>query len=195
MTETGDNNRGSMTSEFLNEETEAISAGSGGIESSYFQFTVEKLDGKNYREWAQSIKLIIDGKSKLGYLTGETKMPASTDTNLLRKWRSENDMLTAWLINSMKPSIGKTYLFLPTAKDVWEAVKETYSDSENAAQIFEIKSKLWQTKQGERDVIDYYLEMTALWQDLDLSSEEKWKCPEDCAYYRKNWKTSGSLSS
>lgn len=44
---------------------------------------VEKLDGRNYREWAQSIKLINDGKVKLGYLTGETKKPTSTDTIFL----------------------------------------------------------------------------------------------------------------
>lgn len=108
------------------------------MENSSFPLTVEKLDGKNYREWAQSIKLIIDGKGRLGYLTGETKMP--TDAALLQRWRSENSMVTAWLVNSMKPSIGKTYLFLPTAKDVWEAVKEMYFDSENSSQIFEIKS-------------------------------------------------------
>jgi len=30
----------------------------------------------------------------------------------------------------MKPAIGKPYLFLPIARDVWEAVRETYSDIE-----------------------------------------------------------------
>ncbi|RVX07827.1 hypothetical protein CK203_021998 [Vitis vinifera] len=40
----------------------------------------------------------------------------------------------------MKPAIGKTYMFLPTAKDVWNVIQETYSDAENASQIFEIKT-------------------------------------------------------
>ncbi|XP_022853402.1 uncharacterized protein LOC111374875, partial [Olea europaea var. sylvestris] len=73
----------------------------------------------------------------------------------------------------------KTYLFLPTAKEVWEVVKETYSDGENAAQILEIKTRLWQTKQGEREVTDYFLEMTQLWQELYLSLEEEWECTSD----------------
>ena len=84
---------------------------------------------------------MIDGKGKLGYLTGETKRPSSTDASL-QKWKSENSMVTVWLVNSMKPSIGKTYMFLPSAKKVWDVVRETYSDMENSSQIFEIKTRL-----------------------------------------------------
>ncbi|KAE8700051.1 Pentatricopeptide repeat (PPR) superfamily protein [Hibiscus syriacus] len=34
----------------------------------------------------------------------------------------------------MDPSVGRTYLFLPTAHDIWNAVNETYSDLGNAGQ-------------------------------------------------------------
>ncbi|KZV41970.1 hypothetical protein F511_19016 [Dorcoceras hygrometricum] len=71
-------------------------------------------------------------------------------------------MVMAGLINSMEPSIGRTYLFLPTAKDIWDAVRETYSDLENSSQIFELKTRLWNSKQGEKNVIEYYNEMRAL---------------------------------
>ncbi|RVW57904.1 hypothetical protein CK203_115243 [Vitis vinifera] len=37
----------------------------------------------------------------------------------------------------MKPAIGKMYMFLPTANDVWDVIRETYSDAENASQIFQ----------------------------------------------------------
>lgn len=105
------------------------SIGSHSFENSSFQLTVEKLNGKNYRKWAQSIKLVIDGKGKLGYLTGESKKPI--DVALLQRWKSENSMVIAWLVQSMKPAIGKTFLFLPTAKEVWEAVKDTYCSDPN----------------------------------------------------------------
>ena len=42
----------------------------------------------------------------------------------------------------MKPAIGKTYMFLPTANDVWDVIRETYFDAENAFQIFELKTQL-----------------------------------------------------
>ncbi|KAL6317167.1 hypothetical protein AAG906_029919 [Vitis piasezkii] len=85
----------------------------------------------------------------------------------------------------MKPSIGKTYMFLPTAKDVWDAIRETYSDAENASQIFEIKTRLWQMKQGDREVTEYYTEMLGLWQELDLSYDEEWECTGDSVRFKK----------
>ncbi|RVW43722.1 hypothetical protein CK203_080482 [Vitis vinifera] len=114
--------------------------------------SIEKLNSKNYREWAQAIKLVIDGKGKLGLLTGETRRPPPTDVAASQKWQSENSFITSCLINnSMKPTIGKTYMFLPTTKDVWNAIRETYFNAENASQIFEIKTRLWQMKQGDRE--------------------------------------------
>ena len=85
----------------------------------------------------------------------------------------------------MKPAIGKTYMFLPTAKDVWYAIQETYSDAKNASQIFEIKTRLWQMKQEDREVTEYYTEMLGLWQDLDLNREEERECTGDSVHFKK----------
>lgn len=41
-------------------------------------------------------------------------------------------------------------LFLLTTKEVWDAVRETYSDAESASQIFIIRTRLWKMKLGER---------------------------------------------
>ena len=94
-------------------------------------------------------------------------------------------MVIAWFINSMEPIIERTYLFLPTARELWEAVRETYLHLENSTQIFELKTKLWQSKQGERTVTEYYNEMKALWQKLDLCHEEEWDCPTDSVRHMK----------
>ncbi|KAL6327175.1 hypothetical protein AAG906_015214 [Vitis piasezkii] len=82
-------------------------------------------------------------------------------------------------------AIGKTYMFLPMAKDVWDAIQETYPDVENASQIFEIKTRLWQMKQGDREATKYYTEMLGSWQDLDLSYEEEWECTGDSVRFKK----------
>ena len=56
------------------EELEIISSmgSAGAFDNSPLHLIVENLNGKNYKEWAQAIKLVIDGKGKLGFLTGET---------------------------------------------------------------------------------------------------------------------------
>ena len=132
------------------------------FDNSPLHLTVEKLNGKNYREWAHAIKPVIDGKGKLGFLTGKTRRPPPTDAVASQKWQSENSFITLCSINSMKPAIGKTYMFLPTAKDVWDAIRETYSNAKSASQIFELKTRLWQMKQGDREVTEYYTEMLGL---------------------------------
>ena len=56
---------------------------------------------------------------------------------------------------------------MKTAKEVLDSMREIYSDLENCSHSFELKIKLWQLKQGDRDVTTYYNEMVALWQELD----------------------------
>ncbi|KAJ9673002.1 hypothetical protein PVL29_026326 [Vitis rotundifolia] len=135
----------------------------GAFDNSPLHLTVEKLNDKNYREWAQAIKLVIDGKGKLGFLTGETRRSPPIDVAASQKWRSENSFITSCLINSMKLAIGNTYMFLLTTKD----------------------TRLWQMKQGDWEVTEYYTEMLGLWQDLDLSCEEEWECMGDSVRFKK----------
>lgn len=45
----------------------------GGMDNSPLQFTIKKFNGKNYKEWVQSIKLNINGNDKMGYSMGENK--------------------------------------------------------------------------------------------------------------------------
>ena len=74
----------------------------------------------------------------------------------------------------METKIGQTYLFLRTAKDVREAIKMTYSNLGNSTQVFDIKSKLWDIKQGSQSLTQYYNALKNLWQELDLFYEVTW---------------------
>lgn len=58
-------------------------------------------------------------------------------------------MIMSWLVNSMEPKIGQMYMFLTTTEEIWEAVGETYSDLGNSAWIYEIMTKIHETKQGD----------------------------------------------
>ena len=42
-----------------------------------------------------------------------------------------------------------------------------------------MKTKLWQSKQREREVTVYYNEMVSLWQELDQCYNDEWDCPTD----------------
>ena len=68
--------------------------------------TIHRLNDKNYMEWAQSVKPIMDGKGRLEHLTGEVQKPNDKDPTL-KIWLSENSLIIAWLINSMEPPNNK----------------------------------------------------------------------------------------
>ncbi|KAI5443839.1 hypothetical protein KIW84_012476 [Lathyrus oleraceus] len=80
---------------------------------------------------------------------------------------------------------GKPYMFLPSAKDVWEVVKETYSDIQNSFQIFGLKSKLWHTKQCDRSVTAYYNMLLTLRKELYLYYNDNWMCTKDNVLFLK----------
>ena len=88
-------------------------------------------------------------------------------------------MVIAWLTNSMELAIGKPFLFMPTATEIWEAIQETYSDLENSSQIFSLKMCLWHNKQGDRDLTTYYNKMLTLWQELDHCYDDEWDCSKE----------------
>lgn len=148
------------------------------------QITIHKLNGQNFLQWSRSVTLYLRGRGLFGYLNGDTLVPEKTDSSFA-KWDSENSLIMAWLINSMEVDIGKTYLFLSTAKELWEAVKEAYSDLENSAQVFELKSKLRDQRQQNLTVTQFYNALNNLWQEIDLFYVPDWKCKDDASFYQK----------
>lgn len=178
--------RGDGTPKFVANSDSNVNIGCNDQEGSSYSLKVNipKMNGKNYNEWAQTVRLVLDSKGKLGFLTGAVAEPTSGDPRY-KQWKSENSLIIAWLVSSMETGIGKPYMFLPSAKDVWEAVKETYSDIQNSSQIFGLKSKLWQAKQGDRSVTAYYNELLTLWQELDLCYDDNWRCTEDSVLFLK----------
>ena len=121
------------------------------------------------------MKLAIDGRGKLDFLTGEEKRPEESYP-LFHKWRSENSLITTWLLNSIEESIRKPYLFMP-AKEIRDVVHETYYDLENHSQTIGLKTQLWNSKQGETDITKYYNNMLAIWKELDLCYNDEWENP------------------
>ncbi|KAI4351150.1 hypothetical protein L6164_005533 [Bauhinia variegata] len=57
----------------------------------------DKLNGANYREWAQAVKLAIGGRGKMRFLIRAVKMPTETnELNLMsnEEWNYAQDAAT-----------------------------------------------------------------------------------------------------
>lgn len=44
-------------------------------------------------------------------------------------------------------------------------------------------------KQGEKEITNYFIEMMAFWQELNLSFNNEWECVNDSAPYKKKLET------
>ena len=156
----------------------------GGTKGTSLLITGHELNGHNYLQWSQSVMMFICGKGKEEYLTGEMAIPERNNPKF-RTWKTENHMVMSWLINSMTNEIGENFLLYGTAKEIWDAARETYSSSENASELFEIEAALHDLRQGELTVTQYFNTLTCHWQYLDMFEVYSWKCPEDTALYRR----------
>ena len=58
-------------------------------------------------------------------------------------------------------------MFLATAKDIWDALQQTYSKAKDAAQVYEVKVKTMAAKQVNKTVTEYANQLDSLWQELD----------------------------
>ncbi|KAJ1418852.1 Retrotransposon gag domain [Sesbania bispinosa] len=141
-----------------------------------------RLNGRNYLKWAQLVRTVLKGKGKLSHLTESG--PKQEDPKFTT-WDEEDSMIMAWLWNSMIPEISDTCMFLNSAKEIWDAVEQTYSKAKDVAQVYEVKVKTLAAKQGNKTVTEYANQLKSLWMELDHYRVIKAKCTEDSALLKE----------
>jgi len=134
-------------------------------ESSNLRITTTLFNGQNYLSWSRLAILSLKERGKLGYVNGTITAPPVTDLGY-GKWDIENSHVINRLVHSMIPSIEEGYLHLTTAKDIWDALADTYSRKGNMAQIFDLKRIIERQTQDEKTVLQYFTSLTGLWQKL-----------------------------
>lgn len=143
-----------------------------------------KLDGTNYRVWAQIMEMYIAGKKKKGYLTGRKVVPKEDDPSF-EEWDSEDKTVKSWLINSMNQTLMAHFVQYGTAKEVWDAIRRSYLDVSDSSQVYELMKKSFQSRQGGRPLADYYNELNSIFLELDYRRPNDMGCPADIEKLRK----------
>lgn len=73
-------------------------------------------------------------KSKYNRLRGAITIPKKEDL-AFNGWKSENNKVISWLINSMTNTIGKIFQLYSIAKETWNTAKEPYLSSESTTKL------------------------------------------------------------
>ena len=124
------------------------------------------------------------GKEKDEYLTREVQKPAKEDKGYHR-WKTENNLVMSWLLNSMNGDISENFLLYEAAKGIWDAAHETFSTHDNTVELFAVEGILYDLCQGEDSITQYYTKLSRLWQQVDIFEKDVFKNPGDEATHKK----------
>lgn len=155
--------RQSQSSSEVTSSSEAVTASNNGVSDGLIQsITGQKLNGQNYLHWSQSVMMFVSGKGKEDYLFGAATPPEEKDPKY-KLWKAESNMVMSWLINSMTNEIGENFLLYGTAKEIWDAAKETYFNFDNSSELFAVESILHDLRQGDLSVTQYFKTLIRNW--------------------------------
>lgn len=91
--------------------------------------------------------MVICGHGCLGYVIGTTVKPAESDL-AYATWDAQNFMVMAWIVNSIEDDIKEPHLYYSTVNELWDALNIAFANLENFAQLFELRNKARNLRQG-----------------------------------------------
>ncbi|KAL2905899.1 Retrovirus-related Pol polyprotein from transposon RE1 [Bienertia sinuspersici] len=75
-------------------------------------------------------------------------------------------MVISWILNTANDSIKKFVMFMTSASEIWKHLEKSYSIT-NGAKKYSLNKQLYETKQQNRLVSEYYTNMRTLWVELE----------------------------
>jgi predicted unusual protein kinase regulating ubiquinone biosynthesis (AarF/ABC1/UbiB family) len=104
---------------------------------------------------------------KLDFIDGSILIPADAFDPTFRAWNRCNQLVSSWILNSVSPSIAQSVVFLENAIDIWNELRERFSQSD-LVRISELQQEIYALKQDSRSVTDFYSDLKVLWEELEL---------------------------
>lgn len=127
---------------------------------------VDKLQGSSdYRSWRRSMEINLSSKRKLGFVTGTISLPTDDDARI-EMWETCDNMVIAWLTSNVSPTIKKSIMYMSSAKDIWTHLEKRFSLT-NGSRKYKLCRDLYDLKQLDASVTEYYTNMKTIWEELD----------------------------
>nr|GLL16767.1 uncharacterized protein LOC109150247 [Ipomoea trifida] len=124
------------------------------------------LDGPNYHPWARAMSMALSCKNKIKFVNGSILKPDENDPKF-EVWGRCNNMVMSWIVRSLSPTIGRSVLWIDTAYGIWRDLKRRFSQ-QDLFRIAEIKCEIYQTKQNDSTLNEYFTQQKLLWDELQI---------------------------
>ncbi|XP_056171795.1 uncharacterized protein LOC130139257 [Syzygium oleosum] len=130
------------------------------------KLTTIMLNGRSYLPWSRVVSIALGGRSKLGYVNGLIRAPASTDAKSA-EWQANDNRVLSWLCNSMEYQIYEIFAYSEIAKSLWDSLQDMYGNIDNASRVFELQQDLAHTEQSPNQTfIEHLGNLKKKWDEL-----------------------------
>ncbi|XP_019248685.1 PREDICTED: uncharacterized protein LOC109227951 [Nicotiana attenuata] len=121
-----------------------------------------KLTGsENYGLWSRSMRIVLLGKKKLGFINGRCSRNAY-EGELLEQWETCNAIFLSWIMNNVAPELLGGVVYASDAYQVWEDLRERFNKV-NRVRIFQLHREIATLSQGTNSVSVYFQKLKELW--------------------------------
>ncbi|XP_068344176.1 uncharacterized protein [Pyrus communis] len=100
------------------------------------------------------MRLSLSAKNKLSLVDG-TIEPASETVKQFTSWQRCNNMVLAWILNSVHDDIATSVSYYTSAADVWADLRNRYSQG-NDSRIYQIQREITKHRQEQQSISVYY---------------------------------------
>jgi hypothetical protein len=114
----------------------------------------QPLVGSNYHTWKRSMVMALSAKNKLGFIDDSLVKP-NVESPEYFAWNRCNNMVLSWILNSVSQEISASIIFIESAHEMWNDIKERFSQS-NGPHIFQLQKAISALSQNSNSVTSYY---------------------------------------
>ncbi|XP_074374804.1 uncharacterized protein LOC141715228 [Apium graveolens] len=109
-------------------------------DASTTQLVSTKFSGAGFNNLKRSMMLTLSTKNKLGFVNGTVPVPASNSAEY-KYWQRCNNLVISWILFNLEEHIGKSLLFLSTAREIWKDMENRFGYA-SMAQVYSLEQQL-----------------------------------------------------
>ncbi|XP_061363168.1 uncharacterized protein LOC133306807 [Gastrolobium bilobum] len=126
------------------------------------------------------MKMALRSKNKLAFVDGRIDIPDADDPMFVA-WDRCNTMILSWIHKFISESIAESVLWADRVIDVWNDLKERFSQSD-VFRISDLEDDILKLQQADSLVADYFTQLKSLWDEMDsLEPIPSCRCQPTCA--------------
>ncbi|XP_019261390.1 PREDICTED: uncharacterized protein LOC109239298 [Nicotiana attenuata] len=127
----------------------------------------DRFNGMGYGSWRRGMLIGLSCKNKLGIINGTISKPNATSP-FYEPWCRCNDMVIAWILNSLEAEIRESVMYTESAAKLWKDIEKRYGQP-NGSKVYQIRKALSSISQGASNIASYFSRTKKLWDELAYS--------------------------